>query len=180
MAPGPRSIRSERWFFAVALLAMMACSEASVEPSDAAPHTPSDSGSDARAEEVGVPPDSDASADGKYETDTGSECTWDVVTAEDCPVVDGGCAQGCGMCGGNAYDIERKCIVRSALVACYDPAHEYPPASPVGMLDPCGQCWILFNPPHAIYGSSGASGWTSASSPCLEGLSPNIPACEDG
>ena len=182
MAPGPRLIRSERWALAVALLAAMACSEASVEPIDAGPPAPNDSGTDARVEDVGAPFDSDASLDGKSETssDTGSECTdaWDAAS-EGCPVVDGVCAQGCGTCGGNAYDPERKCLFRFALIACYDPTNEFPPASPVPMKDPCGQCWILYNPPHAIYGSS-ESGWTSPDSACLEGFSPNIPVCDEG
>lgn len=125
---------------------------------------------------------SSADAQSPADAEVGDGLDAHAVDASDadiaCSFEDGGCSEGCTACSGYRYDIERGCRYEREVLTCYVMGGWTPPASPVDLTDPDGNCWILVNPPPEYYGTH-AEGWTSGLPGCSLGLAPDVPLCDD-
>ncbi len=64
---------------------------------------------------------------------------------DDCPIVDGGCSDGCVPAYGRPYDSGAECLGPKQLLVCFD-QWETPPAQALPFEAPDGTCWMVYPP----------------------------------
>jgi len=60
-----------------------------------------------------------------------------------CPIVDGGCIEGCVPSHGSPFEVSEQCLGAPQLLVCFD-QFETPPAQALPMMAPDQTCWIVY------------------------------------
>jgi hypothetical protein len=125
------------WAFLCAVGVQVGCGQVEAQ----ADILSTDAGSALDGNAIDAPVEQDAGAKASQDAQVSDSSVAD--TSNPCPIVDGGCTEGCLAAHGSRYGTGAKCLNKSILLLCYD-QFETPPDQALPMMSPDQNCWMVF------------------------------------